>query len=68
LQNGRADQLVFNRHSANQDRATLFADAPEFGDAVNVDQMFGLSKTKLHHGQQTVAASQQLGLGAQLAK
>jgi hypothetical protein len=30
--------------------------------------MFGLSKTKLHHGKQTVAASQQLGLGAPLAE
>ena len=64
LQQGGGNQLVLRGHRANADDAAAFADAAQFGNAVDINQHAGLGKAQLHHGQQAVAASEQLGVVA----
>ena len=58
-------QFVLGGHRPDHDLVAVAADAFQPGDAVQVDQMLGGSKPKLHHRDQTVAAGERAGFVAQ---
>ena len=59
-QQRRPDEVVLAGHGADADLVALEADALEGADAIQIDQVRGIGKTQLHHGQQAVSARQQL--------
>jgi hypothetical protein len=68
LQDRRRDEVVLHRHRPDADGVAVLADATQFVDAVEVDQVRRLGEAQLHHRQQAVAAGQQLGITAERAQ
>src|SRR5215831_6838592 len=50
------------RHRADGEHRAVFLDAGEPWDLAQVDQVLGLREAKLHRGQETMPARQELGV------